>query len=332
MATSDCHAYALLSLQINRQKKYAWDVDRDIPWNLGIDKSRYLLPLDENAIAFPGIGQEQRLALSQLVGLIVNATIAEMENAIDRVRDHGWIDYLRRFPVNPEMEALGALFFAEELKHARLFKRYNAHFCDQMGIEPDLLHRILPKLFGSRFIDIVTNNAKGGGHAFWWIVAIVEEASIKIFQQMTQDHKAIDPLFYEVHRRHTEEETRHCNFAFLVLDMIANRPFGFRELFHRKTDLILAQTISGSWLLIELQKIWRLKNLRTLHPFFSTLASCLPHFRKHPLTLYHFFSKSPYLSLFLNVRNHPQTVQMIKRLHPLSFPLPLPRPAKTFAG
>lgn len=333
MATNDCHAFSLLSSQIDRQKKYAWNLEDDIPWALGIDKRKPFLPLDEDSLVFPGLNPEQRLAISQLAGLIVNATIAEMESAINRVKDSGWQHYLRQYPVNPEMEKLGELFFEEELKHARLFKRYNKTVCETLGIDPEQLEGILPKVFGTRFLDSILANTRNGGHAFWWIVASVEETSIKIYQEMAAHRTNIDPLYFEIHHRHMEEEIRHCNFAFLVLDLIGQQPWSLRKYFHMKSDLIWAQALSSTWLLLELQKIWRVQRMGTLHPFFSTISSVLPHFGQQSWLkiLKTLFSKSPYISLFLNVRNHEQTLHTLKKMGTPSLPMPRPRPAKTFA-
>jgi hypothetical protein len=70
--------HAALRAQAKRQRKYAWDLMEDIPWSRGIDTSKYFLPLDRDAIAFPGCAEEQKLALSQLLGLIVNCATAQI--------------------------------------------------------------------------------------------------------------------------------------------------------------------------------------------------------------------------------------------------------------
>ncbi|MBI1861465.1 MAG: diiron oxygenase [Deltaproteobacteria bacterium] len=326
MATNNCHAFDLLSNQISRQKKYAWDLERDLPWELGVDPDKFLLPLDENAIVFPGLDDELRLALSQFAGLFVNTAISEMEGVIDKLRDCAWRECLRRNPVNPELETLGELFFDEELKHSRLFKRFNLAFCDRLGIDPKYLQQILPQTFGSRFLDTIIDNAKDGGHAFWWVVASVEEVSIGVFRQMASEKAGIDPLFFEVHRRHMEEEMRHCNYAFLILDLIHKRSKNLRQHYHARTDLILAQTSSSTWLLGELQKMWRVQKMGSLHPFFTRLVRVVPHFKRiSPLKLPHIlYASSPYLSLFLNLRRHPLT--LAKAIQTGTPHLPMPRP------
>src|SRR5262245_58198734 len=103
--------HAALGAQVIRQRKYAFDLNADIPWQVPIDDKKHLLPLDRDAIAFPGASAEQRLALSHLMGLIINSTIAEMEGVINVMRDDAWAKSLRAYPSNPEMWELGELFF-----------------------------------------------------------------------------------------------------------------------------------------------------------------------------------------------------------------------------
>ena len=336
MATTDCHDYEKLSDQIQRQKKYAWDLNTDIPWSLGVDPRKALLPLDSNAIVFPGINGEERLALSQLTGLFVNAAISEMESVIDKLRVCAWKRCLKNFPVNPEIEALGELFFEEELKHAHLFRKFNHLFCEKMGLDSNELATILPQTYGSKFLDRIVSNAKAGGHAFWWVVASVEEVSIAVFQEMVGHEADIDPLFYDIHRRHMEEEVRHSNYAFLILDLIHQGPKGIRDTFFSKTDLILAQITSNAWILSELQKIWRVKDLvqKSGHPFYQKICRTLSHFgkipsRQLPSVLY---CEAPYLSLFLNLRHHKMTLSKAHSSNTPHLPLPKPRPSATFAN
>src|SRR4029078_6172007 len=138
-----------LAAQIELQRKHAWDLEKDIDWKVGIDGGKFLLPLDEDAIAFPGATARQRMAISQLMGLVINSTIAEMEDVIHKLKDTAWNTLLRKYPVNPEIRALGELFCEQERKHSRAFDRYIQLFCDAQGIARSDLDRLVPKAFGS---------------------------------------------------------------------------------------------------------------------------------------------------------------------------------------
>lgn len=318
--------HAALASQVRRQEKYAWNLESDIPWEIRVDPSRELVPLDKDAIFFPGASAEQRLAISQLMGLVINSTIAEMENVITRLKDSGWANILRSYPVNPEMWELGELFFQEEAKHAIAFFRFNAAFADELGIDPKDLDRLLPKAFGSYFLNLTRKNARTDGHSFWWTVASVEEVSIELFRQIQSHKDHLDPLFYAVHKRHMEEESRHHNYAFLMLDVIDRRATTFSRLFHRKTDLLFSQIFSTGWLLAELHRVFDAAKLQHKHPFFKTVASALPLMNQlgWATIAKRLFRSSPYISLVINTRNHDRTMLSAQRHNAWQLPFPQP--------
>jgi hypothetical protein len=323
-----------LAAQIQLQRKHAWDLERDIDWKKGVDPRRYLLPLDNDAIAFPGATDRQRLALSQLMGLVINSTISEMENVIHKLKDSAWDALLRHYPVNPEIRELGELFFAEEHKHSLAFDRYIQLFCETMDLRRTDLDRLLPKAFGSLFLRAIIANARMGGCAFWWVVASVEEVSIEIYRQIHPHRAAIDPLFYAVHRKHLEDEARHRSYAFLMLELIEKTETSLLQKVYRKGDLLWAQVFSSGWVIAELHKIFEAEDLRKRHPFFETIAECLPLLRKiSPASLLRrFFVSAPYISLVLNAKNHRLTLRAAQQQKMPRFPLPEPKVPPIFTA
>ena len=291
-----------LANQIHLQKRNAWDLMDDIPWHLAVDESKYLLPIDDEALAFPGASAEQRLALSQWMGLVVNTTISEMEDALPKLKFTGWEKVLRNYPANPELWEVGELFFEEEAKHSRAFTKYLELFCLSHGIEKAELDTLLPKAFGSFFQKSISFNADTGGHAFWWVVASVEEVSIRIFQQLLRVRKEVDPLFYQLHKRHLEEESRHANYAYLMLNLIKHQPMTLRGLLHRKTNFLIAQIVGGPWVMAELMKFFNVKKLKNKHPFFEVLHSCIPLYEKLSMQqkVSRVFVGAPYISWLMN--------------------------------
>lgn len=300
--TVDPLDYETLRRQVRLQQKLAWDIDEDIPWSLGVDKSKPFLPLDDDAIAFPGASAEQELALSQFMGLVVNSTVSEMEDALPRLKSAGWARLLQEYPVNPELEELGELFFDEEAKHSRAFSRYIDLFCNAVNVDRRDLDSLLPKAFGSVFQKSIATNAQTGGHAFWWVVAQVEEVSIAIYHQILRHKGEIDPLYFQLHRRHLEEESRHANYAFLMLNLVKLKPPTIAERIHRKADFILAQVAGAPWVITELYKFFDVKKFKGTHPFFDTLASCIPLFEKMTKAqlVHRMFIAAPYVSWLLN--------------------------------
>jgi hypothetical protein len=299
----DPHNHRSLRRQLATQKALNWDLETDIKWSLGFKDDGMLLPLDEMAIAFPGASAEQRIALSQLMGLVVNSTIAEMEDALPRLKYYGWENILNSYPANPELWDLGEAFFAEEEKHARAFNRYLSVFAEKQGIDRQELDSILPKAFGSFFQKAIIWDAKLGGHAFWWVVTSVEEVSIGIFHEIAKQKDKIDPLYLDLHTKHLEEEARHANYAHLMLAVIRDREktLGRRAL--QKVDFLFSQIVSAPWVISELQKVCAgIRRLRHESPFFEVLHSALPLLEQLPKReiLSRLFFAAPYISWLLN--------------------------------
>lgn len=334
MKRPDLYDHEQIRQQLKFQKEHTWDIDKDIDWQRSIDLRSYFLPLDEEAISFPGANPEQRLVLSQLMGLIVNATIAEMEEVANKIRHIAWRNVLDEYPVNPEMIALGEQFFLEEAKHSLLFKRYNDLFCEHIGIDPKDLSTIIPQAYGAVFQKAIKRNAERGGHAFWWVVAVVEEVSLLIYQNLYRHRKEIDPLYFQVHKRHFEEESKHTNYAFMMLDLIQQKGGSIRSRIHKRIDLIYSELFSTAWVLTELHKVRRVQNLRDKHPFFAILSSCIPlmdRMSKKEL-LSRLFVSAPYISLILNKNYHRYSLEFAKAHRAFSFQYPKPQPAKTNAS
>jgi hypothetical protein len=322
-----------LTAQAIRQRKHAWDLSKDISWDKGIDLSKYFLPLDSDAIFFPGASTEQKLALSQFLGLLINYATGQMESTMKKLQSTAWERVLRNYPVNPQMWELGELFFDEELKHSVAFFRYVDIFCQQNNIESAEFVTILPNAADSILIKALTASASTGGHAFWWMVTAVEEASIALFKALHAHKKTIDPLYYEVHLRHMEEESRHHNYGFMMLDIINEKTETIAQRIHLKTGLLQAQVFFTSWILGQLTKIFRVKKMAHKSPFLKIIADSLPLIRSlSARELAHkLFVSSPHISLILNTHYHKLTLASAKKLSAFSFPCPQPKKVETSA-
>lgn len=321
-----------LSRQDQIQEDLSWDIEKDIPWALPIDFSKPLLPLDEDALVFPGATVEQRLVLSQYLGLVINSTISEMEGVIHHLKHNAWEKWLEEFPVNPEMRQLGERFFDEEAKHSVAFERYNRQFVSQFDLPNEVLTRLMPSAFGSFFLKAIDLNARAGGAAFWWVVSAVEEVSIEVYRQMHGAEKQLEPLFFSVHRRHLEDEARHRNYAFLMLELGAKRP---QSLFRKvlwQTDLVWAQAWTTSWILSELTRILEVRKFKSTHPWICTLQSCLPLMKKLGLAtiVKRFLFNAPYVSHVLNPHHHRHTSKLAAKQKVWRLPWPKPLVPSTF--
>ncbi|HXH75589.1 MAG TPA: hypothetical protein VNJ08_11520 [Bacteriovoracaceae bacterium] len=310
-----------LHLQLLVQKKHGWDLENDIPWDLGIKTDAFLAPLDEDALVFPGASAEQRIVISQLLGLMVNQTISEMESSMPKLKLLAWENKLKAYPVNPEMFELGELFYEEERKHALSFIRYQELFCKTNNIEPHELNQLLPCALNSNFMKAITWNAEQGGASFWWLVAAVEEVSVQIFKSVNKCRKEVDPLYYHLHQKHAEEEIRHENYAFLMLEVDHAQRKNLKQNLINKTDLLLAESAATPWVLTELTKIYRARDLKHKSPFFEILASCIPlmeNMDKRRL-IKNLYKDSPYVSWLVNPNMKTKHHEMQKKTGALSW-------------
>lgn len=128
-----------------------------------------------------------------------------------------------------------------------------------------------------------------------------------------------------------EEESRHHNYAFLMLEVIRERNPSLSDLFFSKTDRALGQFFSTSWVIAELSKVFAAKEIKNKHPFFEVIASCEPLFKAlGPRELAKkLFVSAPYISLVINGRNHKKTCEMAKEQKAFSFPFPAPTSSST---
>ena len=111
-------------------------------------------------------------------------------------------------------------------------------------------------------------NSYLGGKALWMVVAAVEEESIEVFKQMPHKN-GIDSLYFELHQKHFEEETRHASFAFLMLELLEERTSTPVKLLSRQIDFIMSEVLQVSWILGELMKVVHLEKLERSSPILS---------------------------------------------------------------
>lgn len=318
-----------LARLLKGQKKRAWDLNHSISWQCGIDSSKPLVPLDDHNIAFPGkITKAERLAVSQFMGLMIASTFSATEHTLGRLREEAWERFVRRYAVSPEVIALGEEFFEEEAKHAGAFERYIAMFAGQVGVTPAELRSILPTVGPGRIESWFRRNARKNGLSLWWMVATVEEESLLIFRQMVPFRGQLDPLYYELHKRHFEEEARHAPYAHVFLNMCEGQEGGIVGKWRRAGDFLASEIAKILWLIGELTKVRGVKKFCHRHVFFATLEGLLGRLRTRQLPglFWRFLFQTPYISPFLNPNYHPELSRRLKTGRNLRLPLPKPRP------
>lgn len=311
----------LYRLQIEKEV----DFEERIPWNLGVDISKPGLPLSQTLDFLNFSCPEEKLALSQLMGLIVASTISELETVANALKKPCFIDIFNKYPVNPEMMALGEQFFKEEQKHAAAFQRYIDIFAATVDIEPKMMKSFLPSAQNSHFIrGLYHLNAKAGGMALWWLVAAVEEESILIFRHLNAHKGICDPLYEEIHRCHFEEEVRHKSYACMMIELVNQISKKPNTLLLKRIDFLMAETLNISWTFKELLKTRKLKSLKTHHPFFFHISNVLEKMDAYrPLDLVNIlFNESPYISSALHMSENSHIQALLTKHKSIRMPLP----------
>lgn len=310
--------------QLHVQRRLAWDIEARLDWTGGIDLSKPLLPLDQNNILFPSASPDERLVISQLMGLIVAATISQLEQVALDLKERTWSRVLDQFPINPEFRALGEQFYAEEAKHAAAFSRYIDTFAGALAIAPEDLRSLLPQANRSLYKEIYAWNSVAGGTALWWLVTAVEEESVVIHRYMEPFRDRIDPLYYQLHRAHFEEELRHKSYAQMMLQLLEESGAVKRSLVSRKLDFLLAECLHLTWTFGELVKLRGLRRFKNHHPFFKTLDGLLGILgKRNPLSVLRtLFTSAPYISDSLHLGEHAHVRALLDQYGTLQAPLP----------
>jgi P-aminobenzoate N-oxygenase AurF len=323
MDTLDIYDEHKLSRQLQMQKRLAWDMEKRIPWSLGIDLSAPLLPLGSCSAILPNASEDQILVLSQLIGLIVAATISQLEQVAYDLQGPTWEAVLNRYPVNPEMYELGAQFFKEEQKHSVVFNRYIAMFADAVNVDADDFKKFLPKADRTLTKKAYALNSAAGGMSMWWLIAAVEEESLAIFRQMQPHQTALDPLYYQIHRAHFEEELRHKSYATLMLNLFDEFSGVTSRVLFQKIDFMLAECLNLTWTLSQLVKVGGFRKYRGHHPFFKTLESLLDVAgNRSPVQLLHnLHAQTPFISSHLHLGAHKHMKTLVNRFGGIQMPL-----------
>ncbi len=305
------------------QKAQGIDFNLDIDWGRSIDLNKLFLPLDHSNLLFPEAGEEQRLVISQIIGLVVASTISELEDVAYKLKGPTWEKVLRKYPVNPEIYEMGELFYEDEKKHSQGFKRYIELFAAKVNVDPKDLKQLLPSSQHSVTEKIYQLNSLAGGMAIWWLIAAVEEESILIFNYMRKCKADIDPLYYDLHKSHYEEEIRHKSYASIMLQVNSEFAGIPQNLIFKNVDFILAEILNLTWTFNQLYKLRNLNNLKSAHPFFKTLSDLRPSLegRGSMEIMHSLFTSAPYIKDMFHLSEHGHVRQMLERFGTKRMPL-----------
>lgn len=260
-----------LTRMLEAQKRHSWDLERDVDWEVR-DTKRPLLPIGSQATSL-GLSTVEERTLSQLLGLIATSAISEHERALKIVKKDCWSRPLSRKRKSRELRDLGEQFFLEEEKHSQAFAKYIETFAHDQGLDLRDLQQILPKYEDGFMCKVFRLNSLLGGRAIWWLVMLTEEESLDLFRKMRPHQESIDPLFYQIHDLHFQEEVRHISYAPQMLRLLGG---GWLS----KFDYRLAELMHFVWILIQLRRLRKVSHLTQKHPFFASVNAIIKKFER----------------------------------------------------
>lgn len=306
------------------QKVHGWDLEHDLVWDQGVDLSKFLLPIEKKSNFFPSASFDERRVISQILGLIVASSIAEMESIAVELKEPTWERLLKKYPVNPELYELGNHFYEDENKHSQAFKKYIDKFAEALNVDPSDLKSILPQSNKTLLKQVFKLNSLAGGMAIWWLIAAFEEESILFFRYIKDHKENIDPLYYNLHRLHFEEEIRHKSYAFMMLKVHEEFETTPHTLFLKKLDFIVAEILNLTWTFNQLGNLKKLKQLQNHHPFFNTLLSLSETLgQRNPLEILNgLFNEVPYISNTMHLSDQQHIKDLLNRFGVPSIPMP----------
>lgn len=318
-------AHQTLKRKIQVQSAHAWDLENDIPWELGVNFEKDLLPSTSKEHIIPECTDQEATAFSQALGLITAAAIAEHEKILVEMKKDFYHDVLKRHDVCEDFKTLGEMFFEDEAKHSSAFNRYIDLYANHLNVTPEELRSILPiHQKGSLSSFLFKANASLGGMAFWWTVAITEEYSMAIYRLMRPMQKEIDPLYFAIHKLHYEEEVRHASFAQAMINLYRGHKASLWIKMLRKVDFVISDVIEKCWMMAQYKRFTKVSKYKDRHPFFQTLSIAMEKVNKMPLhkRLRVLMSNTDFLSLAIRPESHKNIQEEIKKSRALVFSFP----------
>lgn len=309
---------------VDVMRRRAFDLERDFDWSAPIDPARPLLPLAQIERMFPGLAPEERLAVSQLFGILAAQIFSDAEQFLNKTRETLWGDFERLFAEQPALLELGTQFFDEERKHAEMFRRYIVRWLEAQGLDPVRFFETRPRFSESWQHRAILRNAARGGLAFWWIVLLAEEESPLVYKYLEESADEIEPLYLRIHRKHFEEEARHATFAYTAMSYLADRMPPRRRAWHRRVDVVLCQLLQWSFMAQALRQQRRETRSAPDHPWVRSVVRAMSKVERLPKRhLFRMLFREPtVVAPFLNYRFHAHMVEMARRHRLWTFPLP----------
>lgn len=203
--------------RINRNAALHGTATARVSFEQAVDHARLftcpsLAPLAHTAV-FAELTSEQQRRYNQLVGLLQNEIICFFEQEVAEPVTTA----LLREALPPELADALRHFQAEERQHSQMFRRLNQAAESGRYAASDYYVLPLPQLLRFWLRQVAARPR-------WfplliWLLLLMEERSLMMSKRYAaQDESLIDPQFLAVYRAHAEDEIRHVQLDWHLLE------------------------------------------------------------------------------------------------------------------
>lgn len=216
-------------------RKNAYTID-DIPWDLGVDQTKYWGPESMGHLyycpSYALLNDEEKLFYNQVHATWVAEQFIFLEDLLLVV---GFKTLLRRMAhkISAEFRTAIEVFLEEETKHTEMFDR--------------LLKLANPDIYGKkRFAMTLLGPLERGfldlSMAYpevfvWWVwkSLIAEERTLDVYRKYKSapDADRVDPLFHAVHKFHAKDEMRHFQLDHYLVELLWDPAPSWKRWFNR---------------------------------------------------------------------------------------------------
>lgn len=193
----------------------------DLSWESPIDRTmRFICPTLTPLYYAPSwnqLSESQQLRYNQLAGLCSNELIGLFERSLQPIFQN-----LLEAPFLPQdLRALLPGFIADETRHAQIWYQMNQQVEPQWYADGPLSMVKLPAAV--RALTGVMTSYPAQFPAVVWIALILEEHSLEITRRTMQCEWPIEPRFLAALRLHAQDEARHVQIDWHVLQHLLDR-------------------------------------------------------------------------------------------------------------
>lgn len=193
----------------------------DLSWEIPVDRSmRFICPTLTPLYYAPcwaQLSESRQLRYNQLAGLCSNELIGLFERSLQPMFQN-----LLHAPFLPaDLRALLPGFIADETRHAQIWHRMNQQVEPGWYAKGPLSMVRLPTAV--RALSRVLIAQPAHFPAVVWIALILEEHSLEITRRTLRCDWPIEPIFRDALRLHAQDEARHVQIDWHVLQHLLNR-------------------------------------------------------------------------------------------------------------